>query len=54
MEMLEEVKQNLQLVTFDRAKHVIGECDRCLRTKEALLKKDYQVTDSYLSQVSLM
>ena len=53
MEMLEEVKQNLQLVTFDRAKHVIGECDRCLRTKQALLKKDYQV-NSYLLQVSRM
>jgi len=42
MEQLEACKKDLDEVTFKRARHVIGECQRCLDAKEAFEKKDYK------------
>ena len=43
MIQLEAVRSQLDMVDYFRAKHVIKACKRCLDTRKALERKDYEV-----------
>ena len=50
LEQIESIREELGDVVYRRASHVVSECDRCIRCKEALLNRDYDKVGQLLLQ----